>query len=462
MKKISTAIKAGYGAAEASSSIVFTLFYTFGMMFFTDVLKLSPGFAGALFAIGLLWDAFVDPAVGMISDRLKSKYGRRRPFIIAVALPLGLITWLHFTNFHLGPLATKIYFVCIVILYFTAYSVLETPHLALAAEMTKDYDERTGLLAWRAGWSQLGSVIAGPGALALIVYFQKLSGDKAMGWSLMAASLALISVPLIVISWRVTRGFELFAERADFKLKDIFSGPLKNKPFRYTIGLYTLSLVAVTISGGAGMYFMQYVMKFSQTQLSIALFIIVGVAILWIPLIEYVSAKIGKRGAWIVFVGAWALAHGIGIQFFARPEWPYLTYFLFLFTGAGFASVFLIGWSVISDCIEVDEFKTGFRREGLYFGVIFFIQKILCAAAMWSFGIVLHKVGYIADVAQKPAALMGIRTVSGISVAVLLVVSILFCIKMPMTRGRHRALLEAIKLKNEGKTYDDKEIEALL
>ncbi len=117
---------------------------------------------------------------------------------------------------------------------------------------------------------------------------------------------------------------------------------------------------------------------------------------------------------------------------------------------------------MILDCIEVDEFKTGFRREGLYFGAIFFVQKILCACAMLGFGVYLRRIGYIADVAQKASSLFGIRIICGLAVAVLLVASIVLCLRMPMTRERHKALLESIRLKKEGKKYETSEISALL
>ncbi len=445
----------GYGAAEGANSMVFTLFYTFAMFFFTDVVKLDPTFAGTVFAVGILWNAFTDPAVGIWSDSLKSKWGRRRPFLLGVAFPFGLITWLLFTDFGLGPGLSKIYFFTLVFLYFTVYAFLETPHLALSAEMTQDYDERTGLIAWRTGCSQVGSIIAGSTPLLMVAYYTEVFGSKNMAWSIMAATLGVACVPPILIAWRATRGYELFPDKTTFHISDIVQGPMKNRPFRFLVAAYTLGLIAMTIGGGVGMYFMTYLMGFTESQISIALFIVFGVAILWIPIIDYISSRLGKRRAWFIFIGMWAVVQGLFIQFLIQPGNIAFFYTICFFAGGGFTGVYMIGWSMIPDCVEVDEFKTGQRREGLYFGFISFIQKGACAAAMWILGMALSWVGYAPDAVQSEATLQGIRNIYGLGEMCFLILSIIFCYFMPMNKDKHRALCEAIHLKKEGKEFDE-------
>jgi len=131
-------------------------------------------------------------------------------------------------------------------------------------------------------------------------------------------------------------------------------------------------------------------------------------------------------------------------------------YCLFFFAGSGLTSVYMLGWAMIPDCVEVDEYKTGQRREGLYFGFIAFIQKGGCALAMWILGIALSWIGYVPDVAQSERALTGIRTLLGLGEAGFLLLSILFCYFMPITREKHQALCEAIQLKKEGRECNEK------
>jgi len=461
-QKIPVGVKAGYGVAEGANSVVFTLFYTFGMFFYTDVVKLDPAFAGTMLAVGTLWNAFMDPAVGVLSDNLESPWGRRRPFLLGIALPFGAIAWLLFSDFGLGDSLTKVYFFSAVLLYFTVYSFLEVPHLSLSAEMTQDYDERTSLVGWRIGWSQVGSVIGGVAPLMLVAAYAGVFGSQKTGWSLMGATFGLICVPMILVTWRATRGYELFPENTSVRLRDMITGPLQNRPFRYVVALYTIGLVGMTIGGSVGVYFMTYIMGFSENQIAFALFIGFGVAIAWIPVIDFLSSRFGKRAAWMIMIGQWALVMGVGFQFLLQPGQAVFFYVLAFFLGGGLASVYMIGWAMIPDCVEVDEFKTGMRREGLYFGVIAFAQKGACAIALWVVGLALSWIGYVPEAEQSEAALQGIRTINGGVETTFLVVSILLCYAMPMTREKHQALCEALALKKQGEPYDQEPFEDLL
>ena len=170
----------GYGAAEFSSSLTWTMLAVLFLFFLTDVVGMDPAFAGLVMMIGTLWDAVTDPTVGILSDRMRTRWGRRRPFLLAIAVPYGLITWLLFTDFGLGPSLTKWYFVMAIVLYYTAATLLEVPYASLAAEMTQDYDERTSLFSFRAAFSQLASIAGAGLPWLMIAYFSKtIGGEKA-------------------------------------------------------------------------------------------------------------------------------------------------------------------------------------------------------------------------------------------------------------------------------------------
>jgi sugar (glycoside-pentoside-hexuronide) transporter len=460
--KIPLGVKIGYGAGAGSSSLIFTLFYVFGMFFLTDVVKMDPAFAGIVMMIGTFWDAFTDPAVGIWSDRTKFRWGRRRPFMFAIAIPFGVIAWLLFTDFNLSPSWTKVYFVLMVILYFTAYTVLAVPYNSLSAEMTQDYDERTGLVGYRAAWSQVFSIIGAGLPLILAQYFAKILGSQKAGWSGMAAVFGVVCIPLILIAWRSTRGYELFPEETRIKFRDIFTSALKNRPFLYTMGLYTCGMIGISVAGAVGMYFMTYNLGFSEKQTSLAFVILFGCTVFWIPFLNIVSSKLGKRWAWIIFIGGWVLVQSVGVMFILGPGMVGTFYLLSFLASGGLVCVTMIGNAMIADVVEVDEYKTGQRREGLYYGFEAFIQKAACALAIGLSGEILSRVGYIPDAPQTEGALLGIRVIYGCGTALFLFISIIFCYFLPMTKQKHKALREAIRLKAEGKEYDDSLIKDLL
>ena len=153
---------------------------------------------------------------------------------------------------------------------------------------------------------------------------------------------------------------------------------------------------------------------------------------------------------------------GVFIPFLLKPGNAILTYVVFFFIGGGITGVCMIAWSMISDCIEIDEFKSGKRREGVYFGVMNFVQCSCSAFAIWVAGIVLSNVGYKPDINQTVAVQSWIKHINGTSTAVILVISIILCWCFPITMKKHKALREAIALKKAGKEYDTSIFENML
>jgi sugar (glycoside-pentoside-hexuronide) transporter len=447
-------VKFGYGGAEGANSLTWTLFYIFFMFFATDVVKMNPASAGFIMMVATMWDAVTDPCIGVWSDRTKSRWGRRRPFILLSAVPFGIASWLLFTDFGLSPRWTIAYYLFMVILYFFFYTTLQIPYTALAAEMTQDYDERTNLVSYRTAWGQVTSLIAGALPLVVVKYIGDKFGGIRFGWSLMAAVFGLLCIPQILLTWRVTRGYELFPENITITLKDVLSA-LKNRSFVYTMGLYTFCIVGVTMSGADVMYYMKYYMGFDDDQSSIAFAILFGCTVLWIPLINVTAEKLGKRAAFNIFIGMWAFVQCFAIMKI-KPINHIFFYILILLASAGVVTTYMLTWAMIPDVTEVDEYKTGQRREGLYYGFASFVQKASCAIALGINGIILNWTGYVPGIPQSHDTLFGIKLLYGWGTAFFLIISIILCFLMPLTREKHRALREALQLKKEGKEYDEK------
>ncbi len=198
-------VRLGYGAAELSNSLTWTMFYVLFLFFLTDIVHMDPAFAGFIMMIGTVYDAVTDPAMGVWSDTIKTRWGRRRPFILAAALPFGLATWLLFTDFGLSEGWSKAYFIAVVILYFTAFDMLDIPYTALSAEMTQDYDERSRLIISRAVFCQIASILGAALPLFAAEKLTMLLGDRRLGWSVMTGLLGVFTIFPILWTWRATR-----------------------------------------------------------------------------------------------------------------------------------------------------------------------------------------------------------------------------------------------------------------
>jgi GPH family glycoside/pentoside/hexuronide:cation symporter len=459
--KLPFATKLGYGAAEFSNSLTWTMVFVILLYFLTDIVGISPAFAGFILMIGRVWDAVVDPVIGVWSDSTKCRYGRRRPFILAVALPFGIVTWLLFTQWDLSDTWTKVYFTIVGVAFFSLSTMLDVPHTALAAEMTQDYNERTSLVSYRAFFSQISSIVASAVPWVLVAYLTKLFGDRNLAWSTMTGAFGFVGVFFILWTWRATRGHELFPEKTVVHLRDITRDVLKNRAFLYTVGAYTLSNVALSLGATVMVYYMIYYLGFNDTQQSIAFLFLFACTILWIPLINLFSRKWGKRAAFVFFIGLWAVVQAVG-GMLIRPGQEYLFYAMAALASGGVVSVTMLGWAMILDVVEVDEFKTGQRREGLYFSLCAFSRKVGVAASLGGAGIALKLIGYVADRPQTPETILGLRVLYAIGTGVFLFGSIVMAWLLPMTRERHAALRAAIDNRKSGKDYDEESIRTLL
>ena len=371
-------VKLGYGSAEFSNTLTWTMISVVLLFYLTNVVGMEPAIAGFVIMVGTLWDAVTDPSVGIFSDRIKSKWGRRRPFLLGVAVPFGLITWLLFTDFGFGDGATMIYFCLAIMAYYTAATLLDVPYTSLGAEMTQDYNERTNLNGYRAFFSQIAAILAAALPWTLITFCKDIMGNEKHGWSLMAAMFGLLSVFPILIAWRTSRGRELFPENVSVKLKDVISGPLKNRTFLYIMALYSAGSIALSSAGAVMIFFMKYYMNFNESQQSLAFLFLFACTLVWIPVINRLSSKYGKRESYIVFVGIWAIVQVVA-GIFIQPSMVIPFYIMMVIASGGVMSISMTIWAMIPDAVEVDEFKCGQRREGLFFGVISFARKFAVA-----------------------------------------------------------------------------------
>lgn len=453
IKKLSFYVKFGYGSAEGANSLMWTLFYLFYMYYLTDVAMINPSFAGLILMIGTVADAILGLLIGRISDGINTRWGRRRPILFAVAIPYGFAAWLLFTSFDMFAGYTGYYFIGVVLIFFLCFSILDNTQGSLAAEITNDYDERTSLVGFRTGWSQIFSIIAAGLPLIIVGMLKDYGYDQKTSWSIMACIFGATSIPLIILTWRATKGYELIPEinKISFitALKDVY----KNKSFWFTAGLYGFGWAGMNIASSSIIYIMKYYLGLNENESSLSYSIFFLSSVFWIPIINYISKKFEKRYAFISFVCSWGVIQMLGI-FILQPGDKYLFYLFCFLISAGNTALLVLAWSMIPDLVEVDEFKTGQRKEGLYIGFSSTIMKIIVGLTLWAFGHAISLTGYIPDSVQSQKTLLGIRLIFGIGTMFFLFISAIFCYFLPLNRSRHTALQKAIDQKKKGLDWD--------
>jgi sugar (glycoside-pentoside-hexuronide) transporter len=452
-------VKLGYGGGEWANSVVWTLFYAIFLYFLTDVVGVGAATAGLVMMVGTLWSAVFQPLVGVWSDRLRSSRGRRRPFLIVMALPYGVAAWLLFTDWGFGGAGTVAYMIAAVLFYFTCLSLFYVPYGALAAELTSSYDERTSLNTFRTLFAQVGALVGAAAPLALNDVLGDLLGSERAGWSAAAAIMGVLSTLGILWTWHATRGREHHTQAAAVRLRDVVD-TLRNRSFRFLLVAYVLGWAPLNVIGAVSVYFAVYRMGYSENHASLVMltWFLVGVA--WLPLVDWMSKRYGKRATYIVFTLTWAAIQCLFLL--PGPEDTILFWAAVALSSAGSMAVAVTGWSMLADVTDVDERLSGQRREGMYYGVIAFAQTATAALVVWLAGLVLELVGYRADVEQTATAMWGIRLLMSVGAALWLVPGAVFCWLMPLTKRRHQAVLAAIEARKAGEPWENEEVRAVL
>lgn len=461
-QKLPLRSKVAYGTVEFCNTLGLVLFTSFGMYFLTDVALLSPGVAGVVTAVGTLINAITGPLIGVWSDNCKSKYGRRRPFIIASAIPFCITVWLLFTNWGFtGGLQTA-YYLVVVTLFYGIMCCIDVPYTSLGAEMTQDYDERTSLNFWRSLFCQIASIISGALPISIAAMIGTAVNNVSMGWSIMAGIFAVISAIFILIGWNGTRGKEMHREESDkLNLKDSLEA-LKNKSFLGVIGIYSSGIAAYSIGLMVNVYFLTDYVGLSENNVTIVLLIFNVAAIIWLPFIPKVSGKYSKRVAWVVFFGIWGLTILLTL-IIVRPGSFVSICIITFFGGAGSMVAYTVGWAMLPDSIEIDEFKCGKRREGLFYGILTIVQKGSSALVIFIGGLLLEMVNYDETLAvQSAATCEGVRFIYVIGTLFFILLSFFFVWKYPITREKHHKLIKALDAKKTGEEPDITGIEDLI
>ena len=282
-----------------------------------------------------------------------------------------------------------------------------------------------------------------------------LANNINLGWSYTGLIMGVMSTLVILFGWRMTRGGELFPEKLHVRFSDIITGPFKNKPFLYVIGFYAMTIMAMALGTSFFVYYLKYFMMYDEESISIALAIIFVPSILWIPIVDYVSKRFSKRISWLVFSTVFVIAN-LCLYLFVQPGDDITLYIILAFISVMTLIPYQIGWSIIPDCVEIDEYKTGARREGIYYGVVTFIQKGGSALILGIAGMLLEMVGYNSElVSQTPRTLEGIRQILVGGTVLLFTVGMVLVFFFPLTREKHRAILKALEIKKRGGTVDE-------
>jgi GPH family glycoside/pentoside/hexuronide:cation symporter len=381
------------------------------MRFMTDSLGIAAALAATLFSLAKLWDAIADPIIGTLSDRIRTPWGRRLPWLLAGAVLTPLAAVLLYAVPAMSPTATAIYMGTTMVLFATVYTVFMIPYMAMPAEITSSYHGRTQLMSARVVFSSGGSIIG----LGIAPWLLATWGATRDGHLKMASALALVGLVLgLLCVWSVRKAprVEPTASGPHLPTLHQFRSALENRPFAWLMFAKCSYFVALAFILTTMPYFSKHVLGASDKWLSAVLTIqtltVIASQVLWLKL----ARVLGKRHAFLIaavfYCGAivswWLAAPG-------EPFWLTALRVVVLGTGAG--GVFLTTQAMLPDAIEADAHRTGHQRAGLFTGVYVFVEQVAAAVGVAAIGWFLGAMGYVQAVdgqrvAQPESAVLAI------------------------------------------------------
>ena len=403
ISKASFGTTVAYGLPGIGAGYMYLLMSLYVMKFSTDVLLIAPAVMGVIFSISRIWDAISDPIAGYLSDRTTFKFGRRRSWMLRSFIPISFGFLAVFSPPEsLQGESLDLWMMIAILSFYSAITLFNVPHMALGAELSEDYHERTRLFGVRHIGFTFGSI------LSLVTMSLLISEETSPNGNVrdLAGNLALVAVA--AMSLMIFFSVSKLKENPDFRnrvnknpfkaFKDVWTNPHA----RILIIVLFIENLGGAVIGVLTLYVTQYVVEAPEWAPLIILAYMLPSALsvpMWIPL----SRKFGKIKLWV-----FSLAF-TGISFGGIFVIPFLDgvneRLIVMFAGALLGGMAAgcggaIGPSVKGDVIDYDEYLTGERKEGSYFAALNFVFKSATGIMLLVTGFVLQFSGFIPNQPQ--------------------------------------------------------------
>ena len=446
-EKLPLITKLIYGAGDLGFSMNNSLITAFFSVFMVTVVGMPPGLVAIIFIVGRSWDFINDPIIGHLSDRTRTRWGRRRPFLLFGAIPFGLSFILLWLSPNLSQTGLVIYYSVAYIIYELLATTVYMPYFALTPELTDDYDERTKLTSFRMMFNIIGSLTAY--ILPMLIIGNDWTLATKQGVTIMAMVAAVIAATPILGVFFGTREKKEYQTEVPPKFLPSLKAAFKNRPFVFGALIYLFTWMTIIVVESNLQFFIIYILE-RQTQSMIIMVSIFVTAIFALPIWNWISKNWNKRYAYIGGVAFWAIV--MIVLIFMTPETPFwLILILCIMAGIGVSAAQVLPWAIIPDAIEWEEWHTGERHEGMIYSLITLLGKVGMAIAQ-PLGLLILQLSRFQEgqgVVQPASALMGIRLVIGIFPALLLFSGIMMAVFYPLTRKQHHEIVKGLRLRRE-------------
>lgn len=435
---------AGYGVGDFGLNIYWNTLSIYLVYWYTNIVGIAPEIAGTIFFIGMIWDAFSDPIMANLSERVKTRHGTYRPFILYGSFGLGLGFILLFWVPPFSGIALIATLIAVGIIFRTCYTLVAIPYAAMSARLTYNSVERTEFSGVRMFFAFAGLLAVSNLLPPLARHFSGGEAYTPEGFQLTAAVGALAATAALLLCFLGTREKALLpkTEIMRFNFSDIAKVLSTNRAL-------IILLVTVILQSAATASLMISLVFFIETNQplfaakEVVLTAFAIATMTGVPVWTLFSKALGKKVAWITSSLIFAC---LGLYMLLLG--PLLISSIPLqVVGFGFCmgAFGVLLWSFIPDTVEYGQIHSGYRAEGVVFGSVLIVQKLLGGFMGFVVGIVLASIGYTADIAERSTE-SGAALIVFLSVcpSVLLLLSIIPILSLPLDRRIHADIVDKL------------------
>jgi len=402
--KLSVKEKIGYGLGDTASNLYFQMYINFLLFFYTDIFGIPAAAAGTLFMISRFWDAINDPMMGVIADRTNTKWGKFRPYLLWMMLPMAVIGVLMFTTPNLSITGKIVYAYITYILMMMTYTAINIPYSALMGVLSPYSTERTSASTYRFVLAFAGAFIIQGATLPMVKFF---GGDnQSVGFPITMGVYGILAMILFYITFASTKERVQPPISQKTSLKNDLKDLLSNRPWMILLvmGMFTLGYVIIRM--GAIMYYFKY---YIGNEFLASVFMVSGTVavIAGVACTAFLSKKLGKKKLYLIVMG---LSSILTIIFYYVPKDQigliFAVHIIISFVMAPQAPLI---WAMYADTADYSQWKNGRRATGLVFSAATFSQKFGMALGGGLAGWMLSIFKFEPNVVQNAETITGIR-----------------------------------------------------
>ncbi len=435
-------IKLSYGLGDIANNIFIVTTGMYLLFFMTNVVGVNPALAGLMLLFPKIWDVVEDPIMGAISDVTRSRFGRRRPYLLYGAIPFGVAFFVLFiVPGYRTEFANALQVSLLFALGCTAFTVVNVPYASMVPEMSDDYNERISITSFRMFFASFGALLAGALAMPLV----DAGGGGAAGFRLMGIIFGVGIVIFCLVCFFGTRKAPSLPPQKEMPpMKEQIRIAARNFPFVTLMTSYFFQALAIGVMMAGFIYYVKYAMNLPETAMNVAFPIFLVTGILFIPVWLAVGKRLGKIMSY--YIGLVLFTVMMGSLFFTSPSLLWLFYVQVFLAGIGFSSFQLFPFSMLPDTIEYDQMQSGLRREGVFSGMWSAGQKIAYSVGPAIVGFALALSGFVKEGVQPESLNTGVRVIFCLFPAAMILLSFLPFSKYKITEEE----FERVKAKISG------------